>query len=85
MTRSFKAILFAATAMMALPATISAHAADVKPADVLATYQDVAAAAYADSVTSAKALKVAIDALIAKPNDETLAAARTAWIAASSP
>ncbi|MFN3498471.1 MAG: imelysin family protein, partial [Pannonibacter indicus] len=85
MTRSFKAILFAATAMMALPATISAYAADVKPADVLATYQDVAAAAYADSVTSAKALKVAIDALIAKPDDETLAAARKAWIAARSP
>ncbi|MFN4169964.1 MAG: imelysin family protein [Pannonibacter phragmitetus] len=85
MTRSFKAILFAATAMMALPASFSAHAADVKPADILATYQDVAAAAYADSVTSAKALKAAVDALIAKPDEETLAAARKAWIAARNP
>ncbi|WP_106753756.1 imelysin family protein [Pannonibacter carbonis] len=81
MFRSLRLALVAATALSAFPAV----AKDVAPADVLATYQDVAAAAYADSLAGAKALKVAVDALVAKPSDETLAAARKAWIAARNP
>ena len=55
-----------------------------KPA-VLSTYADIAQAAYTDSLTSAQTLKTAVEALINAPSAETLAAARTAWIAARVP
>ena len=61
----------------------NAHAAD--PAAILSNYADIALAGYEDSLSTAMALDDAIDALIAKPSDETLAAARTAWIAARVP
>ncbi len=57
----------------------------VEPAEVLTHYADIAAASYGDSLTTAKALQVAVAALIATPSDETLTAARTAWIAARVP
>ncbi|WP_136637138.1 imelysin family protein [Pseudooceanicola onchidii] len=66
-------------ALCALPALA------VEKTDVLNTYADIAQAGYSDSLTSAKALKAAVDALIAGPSAETLAAARTAWIAARVP
>lgn len=53
--------------------------------DVLATYGNMAEAAYGDSLTSARTLKATIDTLIASPSEETLAAARKAWIAARVP
>ncbi|WP_295557094.1 imelysin family protein [uncultured Hyphomicrobium sp.] len=53
--------------------------------DVLATYGNMAEAVYGDSLTSARTLKAAIDTLIASPSEETLAAARKAWIAARVP
>ena len=40
---------------------------------------------YEDALTTAKALDQAVDALIAKPSAETLAAAREAWKAARIP
>lgn len=52
---------------------------------VLDTYANIAHAMYADSLTTAEALKVAVDMLVAEPGKETLAAARTAWIAAREP
>ena len=55
-----------------------------KPA-VLSTYADIAQAAYTDSLTSAQTLKAAVEALINAPSTDTLAAARTAWIAARVP
>src|SRR5690606_27774142 len=39
-------------------------------------------ASYATAATGAAALAAAIDALLADPTDETLAAARAAWVAA---
>jgi putative iron-regulated protein len=45
----------------------------------------VAHAKYEDSLTTAKALDKAIDALIAKPSEATLKAARAAWIKARVP
>ena len=59
--------------------------ADTDPAAIIATYADIAAAGYADSLTTAQALQQAVAALIAQPSDETLAAARAAWIAARAP
>jgi putative iron-regulated protein len=53
--------------------------------DVLTNYANIAHAKYEDSLITARALKAAVDALIATPSAETLAAAREAWIAARVP
>nr|WP_244615024.1 imelysin family protein [Pukyongiella litopenaei] len=54
-------------------------------AEVLNTYADIAAAGYQDSVTTAKALQAAVNALVADPTEDTLAAAKEAWLAARVP
>ena len=77
-----KSLLLASTIVGASLATI-AHA-DSK-ADVLNTYADIAAAKYADSVSTAKTLQAAVNALIADPTEANLQAARDAWIAAREP
>ena len=64
---------------------ISHATADSSPKDVLKTYADIAQAGYADSVDTARTLKLAVDALIATPTDDNLRAARAAWIAARIP
>ncbi|MGH8436226.1 MAG: imelysin family protein [Pseudomonas sp.] len=48
-------------------------------------YADVALAVFTDAATTGKALQTAVDALLAKPSDETLKAARAAWLAARAP
>ncbi|MGI3185390.1 imelysin family protein [Nioella aestuarii] len=53
--------------------------------EVLDTYADIAQAAYEDSLSTAQTLQTRIDALIAAPSPQTLAAARTAWRAARVP
>ncbi|GHC61309.1 imelysin family protein [Neogemmobacter tilapiae] len=55
------------------------------PEGVVANYANIAEAKFQDSLTTAQALKVAVDALVANPSDETLQAARTAWLAARVP
>lgn len=77
--KSLKISLLAAVAMVATPALAAA------PSDVLTTYGDVAEATFKDSLDTARAMKKAIDAFIANPTDETLAAARAAWVAARNP
>jgi len=62
-----------------------ASAETPKNSDVAKTYADIAEAAYTDSLTEARKMKAAIDALIAKPSAETMAAARQAWIDARVP
>lgn len=56
-----------------------------EPAAVVATYADLAQAVYTDSLTTAQALRAAVGDLVAAPSDQTLAAARAAWIAARAP
>ncbi|MFH1518759.1 MAG: imelysin family protein, partial [Pseudomonadota bacterium] len=56
--------------------------ADVTPEAVIAHYADVAEAKYQDSLTTTKALDAAIEAFLASPADETLEAAKSAWLAA---
>ena len=53
--------------------------------DVVANYADIAAAKYEDSLTTAKTLQAAVDALIADPSAENLHAAQGAWLAARVP
>ncbi len=55
------------------------------PADVVATYADIAEAAYHDSLTTAQGLQTAVNALIDGPSDATLQTAREAWLAARVP
>jgi putative iron-regulated protein len=72
-----------AAAIVWLALVLPLSAATVK--DVADTYANIAQAAYEDSVVRAKALKNAIDSMIAAPTPDNLAAARTAWIAARVP
>jgi putative iron-regulated protein len=67
------------------PIAAGPAASETKVKDVLKTYADIAAAAYADSLATAKTLKLAIDRLLETPNQENLIAARAAWIAARIP
>ena len=60
-----------------------AHAAE--PPAVVETYADIALAGYEDSLETARALKGAVEALIAEPSPQTLEAARQAWLAARVP
>lgn len=75
--------MLALSTALALVLPAAARAAD--PADVVGTYADIAAAGYADSLATAKALQAAVDALIATPSDETLKAAKDAWLASRVP
>ena len=57
----------------------------VAPEAVVAHYADMALAVYEDALTSAEKLNEATDALIANPSEETLAAAKEAWLQARVP
>ena len=80
MTRILKAAL-ATTALVAAPSLALA----VEKAEVLDTYADIAAAAYGDSLSTAKTLQAAVDELIANPSAEALQAAKAAWLEARVP
>lgn len=53
--------------------------------EVLDSYADIAQAGYEDSLLTAQTLQTRIELLIASPSPQTLAAARTAWLAARVP
>lgn len=74
------AALAATTCLAALPAQ-----AQTDRAAVADTYARMGLAVYEDSLTTAQRLQAAVDALIAAPSADTLAAARSAWIAARVP
>jgi putative iron-regulated protein len=71
--------------VMLLTTALTAPAMAAEPAEVVAHYADIAAASYGDSLTTAKTLRTAVEALIAAPSDQTLQTARDAWIAARVP
>jgi putative iron-regulated protein len=79
--------LVAATFCVGLAASLGTSPANADPTakDVLKNYADIAQAAYADSLDTANTLKLAVDAFLAKPNEDNLHAARAAWIAARIP
>ena len=72
-------LLLAACAVTALPAFAAT------PANVVKTYADIAEASYGDSLATAQTLQAVIAAFLAAPSDETLKAARFAWLAARVP
>ncbi|MEM9060875.1 MAG: imelysin family protein [Pseudomonadota bacterium] len=65
--------------LVALPALAADEAA------VISNYADIAEAKYGDSLTTAKTLQSAVDALVANPSAEALQAAKTAWFASRVP
>ncbi|MDP2494238.1 imelysin family protein [Shimia thalassica] len=67
-------------ATTALCMSISGPALAASKADVLSNYADIAEAKYSDSLITAKTLQDAVNALIATPSQETLDAAKAAWI-----
>jgi len=77
-------LALAASAFLAT-ASLASMASAAEPADILATYADIAEAGYTDSLTTAQTLKASIIALIAEPSDQTLSAAKEAWVAARVP
>jgi putative iron-regulated protein len=81
-TRNLRRLALALT-LSVMP--VAAFAAAPAEADVLSHYADIALASYEDALSTAKALDVAIDALIAAPSEASLEAARAAWKAARVP
>ncbi len=76
-----KNVLAASTAL----ALLSVPAFATETSDVLTNYANIAHAKYADSLATARALNTAIDALIAHPSEDTLSAAKAAWVDARVP
>jgi putative iron-regulated protein len=83
LTSHFLSLTLSAAATIGLPLAAHAQSADAKA--VLSHYADIAQATYQDSLTTAKALDAAVDALVTKPSQDTLDAARAAWKAARVP
>lgn len=85
-TKSNKRLFATALSASMIALSLAPASAETPSAfDVLTTYSDIALATYQDSLTTAQALDTAIDALIAKPSEATLSAAKAAWIAARAP
>lgn len=70
--------------MLTLSATAVAQA-DVAAAAVIENYADIAQAGYEDALNSALTLKEAVLKLTASPSEQTLIAARQAWLGARAP
>ena len=77
--------LSAVSALCIMAFATQSGAAAPEPQAVVRHYADMALAKYEDSLATAKALDAAVDALIAKPSQETLDAARSAWKASRIP
>jgi len=75
----------AATIALTAAAFVLPAKAQVDEKAVIKTYADIALAEFEDSLSTARALDAAIDALIANPTAETLAVARSAWKSARVP
>jgi putative iron-regulated protein len=72
-------------AALALCTALTAPALAATPDEVAKTYADIAHAGYEDSLTTAKTLQLAVAYLVATPSEQTLQAARDAWLAARVP
>jgi len=77
--------ILASLALAGCGVNLTAAAEPATVAGVIKNYADIAEAGYSDSLAAAKKLQSAVDALIAGPSDDTLKAARQAWIDARVP
>lgn len=69
----------------ALAAVMASPAVAAEPQEVVSTYADIALATYEDSLETARTLREAVSRLVEAPSEETMAAAREAWLAARVP
>ena len=83
--KTLTAIITASTMLSACNLLQSSDKADVNASHVLETYVDIAQANFGDSLSSAETLEKSIDALLAAPTEQTLSAAKVAWVAARVP
>ncbi len=79
-----KSHLMTSALCLALGAPAMAQDAPSKAA-ILDTYADIAEAGYSDSLSTSRALQVAVNALVSEPSAEALQAAKAAWLAARVP
>lgn len=75
----------AAPAASSAPVAAASQVDEAAAKAVVSHYADLALAVFSDAASTAKTLQGAIDALLANPNDDTLKAAREAWLAARVP
>jgi len=72
--------------LLTLAGAIAGQSGDAAtPEQVVTFYAEMAHAKYQDSLDTARTLQASIDAFLAAPSERTLAAARTAWLAARVP
>lgn len=68
-----------------LGSMFAAPAIATEKSAVLDNYSDIAAAKYGDSLTTAQALRAAVDDMVANPSAETMQATKDAWVRARVP
>ena len=73
------------TLAFALASTTAIAGGHASKEAVVTNYANIAHAKYEDSLTTAKALQSAVNALVSAPSAENLQAAKTAWLAARVP
>ena len=81
----FKLLKSTALGGVMIAAATTAQAAAPSTKDIVKNYADIALAMYQDSYVAATNLQDAVNKLVANPTEETLMAARKAWIAARVP
>ncbi len=74
-----------AAAPASAPAAAPSQIDEAAGKAVVTHYADLALAVFSDAASTGKALQSAIDALLANPSEDTLKAARAAWLAARAP
>ncbi|MCU1715517.1 imelysin family protein [Pseudomonas sp. 5P_3.1_Bac2] len=67
------------------PAAAPSQTDEAAKKAVVSHYADLALAVFSDAASTGKALQKAVDAFLAKPDADTLKAARDAWLAARTP
>jgi putative iron-regulated protein len=82
-----KRVLWGKSALVGVAMTTSTGMVSAAPMakDVINTYADIAHATFEDSLSAAHSLQEAVSALIAKPTENNLRAAKAAWLASRKP
>lgn len=83
--RVFMSTLALSGALLTSTAVINTAAAEATAKAVMENYANIAQAAFEDSLTTAKALQEKVNAFVASPSEETMQAAKDAWLVARVP